>query len=183
MNVPRESSEAPRVYAQLATLAQAIVGKVGVLALASCAAGVWLWLSLIGAVEVDGWGWVLAGFVVVVACGPAGVLSLFYLGLRQLISLPSRATEYAAVGGQGLSAVAASVTARGLGTRERTWRLLRSAYQLLRAVLDSKGLLMDSVAIVRLANPVTLVVVLSSIVASFAIMALALATTLLRIVF
>ncbi len=179
----RESSEAPRVYARLVTLAQAIVGKVAVLAIASFAAGVWLWLSLLGTMELAGWGWLLAGFVAVLACGPAGVLSLFYLGLRQLVSLPSRASEYAAVGRQGVSAVTASVTAKGLGTRERTRRLLRSAYQLLRTVLDSKGLLMDSVAIVRLANPVTLVIVLSSIVASFAIMAMALATTLLRIVF
>jgi len=156
---------------------------VRVLAIASFAAGVWLWLSLLGTMERAEWGWVLAGLAIVLACGPSGVLALFYLGLRQLISLPSRATEYAVAGRQGVSAVTAWVTASGLSTRDRTWRLMRSVYQLLRAVLDSKGLLMDSVAIVRLANPVTLVVVLSSIVASFAIVALALATTLLRIVF
>jgi multisubunit Na+/H+ antiporter MnhC subunit len=183
VNEPRESSEAKRVYARLATLARAIVGKVGFLAIASLAAGVWLWLSLLGTMELAGWGWVLAGMVAALAFGPAAILSLFYLGLRQLISLPSRASEFAAVGRHGVSAVADSVTAKGLGTRDRAWRLLRSTFGLLKAALDSKGLLMDSVAIVRLANPVTLVMVLSAIVASFAIMALALATTLLRLVF
>jgi hypothetical protein len=112
---------------------------------------------------------------------PALVLVLFYVALRRLVSLPQRLAQ-GAVDGRRHAAAAGSLMAERTGTR---WHRLRSflshVWRLLRLVLESKDALVDSVALVRLANPVSLGILFAAVVGGLATASFATVVTVIQL--
>ena len=150
-----------RVQARLrpvVALAETMVDKVRTLALASGLAGVWLWgvafypFGSFGRIAVV----VLAVGVMGVLLAPAGVLALFWAGLRELIALPDKLIAMAGTGEERTGDLVETVReeVREPFRLRRLWRFFRTVLDLRGLVLDSKGLLLQVTAVARLANPI-----------------------------
>ena len=149
-----------RVQARLrpvVTLAETLVDKVRTLALVAALAGAWLWgllfypFASFGRLGVL----VLAGGVLLVLLAPAGVLGLFWAGLRELIGLPDRLVAMAGTGEERAGDLVETVReeAREPFRLRRLWRFFRTVLDLRGLALDSKGALLQVAVVARLANP------------------------------
>ena len=151
---------------------QSIVGRVKGMVWVYAGGAVVLWGLLF--LPFSGTGWVY-GFAALILIGlllPALILMLFYLGLQTVIGLPSRLLEKAGVG--ETHARAMLDTARLSNKEEpsrKVGKLLGTLYEMRTLVLDSKGMLFEYAALVRLANPLVLGVVGIAVVAGFFILA------------
>lgn len=150
-----------RVQARLrpiVAVAVSLVDKVRTLALASALAGAWLWgvifypFGAFGRIGIV----VLAVGVLAVLWAPAGVLGLFWAGLRELIALPDKLVEMAGTGEDRADDLVETVREerREPFRLRRLWRFFRTVLDLRGLVLDSKGLLLQVTVVARLANPI-----------------------------
>lgn len=141
----------------------------GGLAVASALAGIVLFLLLFLPFDAPSvWKvalWTLAAALLVL---PGAVLGLFRMGLSQLIGMPGELAEsIGEVERRGLGAVRSSVSTPADGGRlRRLIRFVRSLVDVRTALLQSKELAVKASLLIRLANPITLVVVLGSVVAA-----------------
>jgi len=167
----------------VAVRAQSVVGKVRALGYVSLGAGAVLWLLFFYPfASTSGWTWVPVGLLLTAFLLPGGILWLFALGLDQLILLPDRLVAMAGMG----EVHAATLTDTAIAPTERRWlqrlwRLLRSVVDLRGLILDSKGLLLQYAAVIRLVNPWTLGAVLLAVLASFLLIAAAVLGALLTL--
>ncbi len=149
-----------RLQARLQPIVQiagAIAGKVRVQAMLSGVAGLWLWGLLFYPFAGFGRLWVLVLGVVVLGLlmSPAGVLFLFWAGLRQLIGVPDKLLEMAGQSETHTHALLETVSSKtDQGKVRRLWRFFRTVLDLRSLVLDSKELLLQFAVVVRIANPV-----------------------------
>ena len=177
-----------RVQALLRPLvrtAVAIVDKVRFLAAASGGAGLWLWAVLFYPFAGFGQGWRLglALVVLVLLVLPAGVLLLFWAGLRELIGMPDRLVEMAGQGEDRAGDLLESATDTAEPRRyRRAWRFFRSLIDLRGLLLDSKALLLQFTVVARVANPVFIGALLAAFVLS-GLLILAAAVALLVVIF
>lgn len=142
----------------IVAVAVPLVDKVRTLALAAALAGVWLWgvafypFGSFGRVGVV----VLAVALLAVLLAPAGVLGLFWAGLRELIALPDKLVAMADTGEERTGELAETIREerREPFRLRRLWRFFRTVLDLRGLVLDSKGLLLQVTVVARLANPI-----------------------------
>lgn len=165
--------------------AKTIVGTVTTFAGVSLVAGMWLWgLLFYPFVYERWWTWTLVGLVGLVFLLPSGLLYAFVLGLRQLIELPEELVARTSQGEmQAQQAYHAAVQDPSPQRVRRFGRLLRSVWELRSLVMDSKGLLIQYAALVRLVNPFSLLLLLGALVAGVVLVGSALLGTLLVAVF
>ncbi len=169
---PDTSAEGSRILAVVrpaAEMARRFTGFFGALAGASMSAAAIVWLALFipfGPVAV--WKIVLAVVSLVLLLAPGGLLLLFWFGLKQLMRLPDQLRSSA---GQ-LAASGKNVLASGTpGTANdkrmgRLILLLRSLVDVRSVLLDSREMLVQAVVLVRMANPISIIVVIGSTVLS-----------------
>lgn len=162
-------------------IASAIVDKVRLQAVVSSAAGLWLWGVLFYPFSSFGNGWIVV--LGIVAFGalllPAGVLFVFWFGLRELIRVPDKLV---AIAGQG-EARTGELKEAVAGTSEprkarRLWRFFRTVLELRSLIIDSKELLLQYAVVVRVANPVFIGVLFFAFVASLLLIFAALVSML-----
>ena len=119
----------------------------------------WLVLAAPGGMEVS-WllGFSLMGLILLML--PSGILFLFFAGLNSVSKLPARLMEKAEVGETQARSMLETARASELSTSsERGGKLLRSLFDLRKLVLESKGMLLEYAALLRLANPFILAIV------------------------
>jgi hypothetical protein len=150
-----------------AALADRLTTGVAVLAGLSAGAGLLLWgllwwppsealSSLFGA----------AGTLVLLL-SPAAVLTLFYLGLRDLLALPGRlSTRTARTVEQSAETVRAATSGAPTGLLGRLWRIVKHVWALRGVLLENRALLVRTSALVRFANPGFLLLVVAATVAT-----------------
>ncbi len=172
-------------WVQIAGIAASIVGKVKALASVSILAGLWLWALLYQPFAFRAW-WTaaIAAMVLLLLVAPGGVLFLFQLALRQVVSLPSRLADLAADSrDQSRGAVDTIRTKDDRGASRRTWRIFRATWSLRGLVMEGKDVVLQSVAIARLANPVAITAILIATAAGIALVVLAAVATAAVLVF
>jgi len=162
-----EEGRLVRTARAAATLAERLTTGVAVLAGTSAGAGLLLWgllwwppgggpLSLLGA----------AGTLALLL-GPAAVLALFYLGLRDLLTLPDRlSSRTARTVEQSADAVRAATSDPASGLLGRLWGLVKHTWALRGMLLENRALLVRTGALVRFANPGFLLLVVGATVAT-----------------
>ena len=111
---------------------------------------------------------------------PAGVLALFYQGLRDLMKLPERLRGQLDVD-KDAAAQAARTMRADAGKSSRLWRFVKGLWALRTAVMDSKGLLLRYGAMIRFINPWSLLAVLAATGATFVLSAMAVVGGMLRL--
>ena len=161
-----------RMQARLRPLVQGalvIVDKVRLQAIVSTVAGLWVWGVLFYPFDAFGRIWIIA--LGIGALGallfPAGILFLFWAGLRELISVPDRLLEMAGQGevrtGELMGTMSSAAEPRRM---RRIWRFFRTVLDLRNLILESKGLLLQFALVARVANPVFIIALFVAFVAS-----------------
>lgn len=183
-SVPTHPPPPPSLSVRLVDLVDATIASVRNLAVVSLLAAGWLWWLVFGALTLRG-GWRIGlgavGLLAVLA--PSVILWLAFWGLREIRSLPNRTRESIIEG--RVTADAAWRTARAQAdTRTRgAWNVVRALREIWTLVTDSREMLLGYVALARLANPISLVVLLGAVVGGIAeigVAALSLVVVLLR---
>ena len=145
----------------------------------------WLWGVLFYPFAVFAKVWVIV--LGVVALGlllmPAGVLFLFWAGLRELIGVPDKLVAAAGEGEAQTGALLKTVSRKTeQGKVRRLWRFFRTVLDLRSLVLESKELLLKFAVVMRIANPVFIGVLFVSFVLSL-LLIFAAAVSVLVVVF
>jgi hypothetical protein len=171
--------------AQLVTAAQRVATPLRTLAIFSLLAGLWLWSLPVSPNTLAHWWTVLgAGVLLLVLITPTVIVLLFYLGVRQIVTLPNRLTGMTRDGvDKGRQLLASMKTADGTPAIGRRRTIVRAAIDLARGALDAKGLVMDTVSLVRLLNPITLMIVSIAIVFAVTLIGIAAVAALVVVVF
>ncbi len=163
---------------------QRIVGKVQGMA----------WVYLAGALVLTGTLFVpfsststlmygLALLVLLLFSVPSAILFLFHAVLQSVISLPGRLLEKAGIGEASARTVMQAVRADDkTPVDQKKGKVLRTLVDLRNLVLDSKGMLMEYTALLRLANPFILGIVAAAVVVGFGIVAAAVIALLIVLV-
>jgi hypothetical protein len=158
-----ESTPASLPATRAVLIAQRSIVAVRLAALGTLAAGFAFWGILIGPMAFSAWWQIaLAGLLLVICLLPALVLGLLYFGLRQLVDLPTNARESVKRGWNQAAGVARTARADDLSKAGRGLGLFRGLWLLWKTVSESRDLLMGAAALARLANPVSLVIVLAA---------------------
>lgn len=151
-----ESSDGRLVRAArtLATLARRLSWGVAVLAGASAGAGGTLWGLLWWPLSPTLGGLLGAAGTGVLFLGPAAVLGLFYVGLRDLLALPARLSERGSqTMEQSADALRSVVTDPRAGLLGRLWGVLKQIWALRSVLQENRALLVRYGALVRFVNP------------------------------
>lgn len=160
---------------------QSIVGRVKGMVWVYAGGAAVLWgLLFLPFSDTSGWVYGFAALILIGLLLPSLILMLFYFGLQTVIGLPGRLLEKAGIG--ETHARAMFETARLTNKEEpsrKAGKLLGTLYEMRSLVLDSKGMLFEYAALVRLANPLVLGIVGIAVVAGFFILAGALIGLLL----
>lgn len=101
---------------------------------------------------------------------PAGVLYVFYVVLLQVVRLPETLGEMQGQGEAHATTIYTTVTTKG---PRRIWRFFRSGWELVSLLMESKELLIGTVGLVRLVNPITFFILAGAVLVTLALIALA----------
>jgi len=163
-----DSSDPPdsrlvRAARTLATLARRISWGVAALSVMSVLAGGTLWVLFWWPVSSH-IGVLLGATVTGVLClGPAVVLGLFYVGLRDLLALPARLSERSSqTVEQSADALQSVTTDPRAGLLGRLWGVLKQIWALRSVLQENRALLVRYGALIRFVNPGFLLLVVLS---------------------
>jgi hypothetical protein len=165
-------------------IASAILNTVRWLAILSALAGSWLWglvfypFASFGRVGIL----VTALLMVVILLLPAGVLTLFWAGLRALTRLPDKLLAMADAGEAHAGTLWETVSAPTEPRRVRLWRFFRTVLDLRSLLLESKELLVPFAVIARVVNPVFIGVLFIAFAVSLLLMLVAVISVLVVII-
>lgn len=105
---------------------------------------------------------------------PSIILFLFHAVLESVIALPGRLLEKAGIGEASARTMLETVRSRDAGTvDQKKGKVLRTLVEVRKLVLDSKGMLLEYSALLRLANPFILGIVAGATVIGFGIAVMA----------
>ncbi len=161
--------------AVVATGARAVLKSAWFFALGTALSAVWLWGWLFAPSGFGNW-WTtfLTMIALLLLLTPAAVLFLVAVTIRQLAYLPRTLVEKTKEGKDHLATATSSVR---LGTdvtkKQRAWTLGRALFDLWALVIDSKGMLLQYAGMVRIANPVSLIIVGVAVVTGVLLIAVA----------
>lgn len=111
-----------------------------------------------------------AVIVLIVLSVPSVILFLFHAVLESVIALPGRLLEKAGIGEASARTMMDAVRSRDAATvDQKKGRVLRTLVEVRTLVLDSKGMLLEYTALLRLANPFILGIVAGATVIGFGI--------------
>ena len=155
--VQRQATQLQARLQPIVQISAAIADKVRLQAILSGMAGVWLWGLLFYPFSAFGKGWVLVLGVVALGLlmSSAGVLLLFWAGLRELIGVPDKLLNMAGESKTQTEALLKTASRKtDQGKVRRLWRFFCTVLDLRSLVLDSKELLLKFAVVARIANPV-----------------------------
>lgn len=160
-----------------------LIDKVRRLAWIGAIAAVWGWgvVAYPFAFETAG-AWIGALVVLAVLLVPPGLLALFVAGLDELIGLPERLSRSVQEGQRHAADMIDAARPASAPAPRRRWGLLGTLWALGRLLLESKGALIGSVALVRRFTPIVLLGVVLAAGACFVLVAGAVVATLVVVV-
>ena len=163
--------------------ANAIVGKVKGMAWIYLAGAAALWCVMFLPMSASNMLLIALAVLVLVALGvPSIILFLFHAGLQSIIALPARLLQKAGIGEASartmLSAVKAS-NPEDVDTKKK--KLVGTVFELRNLVTESKDMLIEYTALLRLANPFVLGIVGIATLAGFGITVTALIAIIIAI--
>ena len=166
---PRTIEQVLNVLQPITEKVHSLLGRVRWIAWLYLAAAVSLWLVLVlpGGVDAS-WvlGFSLLGLIVLMI--PAGLIFLFYFGLVSVANLPTRLLEKAGVGEMHARSMVDTARSADAGSSsQRAGKLLRTLFDVRGLVNDSKGMLLEYTALLRLVNPFVLAIVGIALAAGF----------------
>ncbi len=182
-----EANQTKRLVAAIQPITekvQSIVGKVKWMA----------WIYLVSAVVLSGmlfipfsgtnaWVYAFAASVLLLLTVPSIILFLFHLGLQSIIALPTRLLEKAGAGEASARSMLQTVTSSNrVETTGKKGKLLSTLVELRGLVMESKDLLFEYTALLRLANPFVMGVVGIATVAGFGLTLATLITLLISVI-
>ena len=103
------------------------------------------------------WKLVLAVLVLLILVLPGIIWTIVALMIRQFVHLPPRLLELAAEGKGQVSDGAQALVASDQGIIRRTFSVLKSIAESKKALIGSKALMIESAALLRVVNPITLI--------------------------
>ncbi len=181
--------QAARVQAQMqpvVQVAEAIVDKVRVQTVLALGSGLWVWGLIFFPFSSFDRVWMIVLGVVVLGLllAPAGVLWMFWAGLKELTRIPDKLVEMAGEG-EGHTEVLLETMAGQTEPRKvrRLWRFFRTVLDLRTLILDSKGLLLQFAVVARVANPVFIAVLFVAFVSSLLLVFVAAVSFFVMMVF
>ncbi len=173
------------VVEPVARYASSMVSFFATFALMAGIAAVVVWLLIFAPfTALSVWKILFAAVTAGVLLIPAAILGVFWIGLRQLVALPARLAETAGqVGDQGRRALASisPTPSAQKGRFQRVLPLIRTLVDVRSLLMESRELMLQAIVLVRVANPIMLVIVLLSAVAGFVLIAVAAVAGLLAI--
>ena len=154
------ASSQPTVVQALVQRATRLIRPVRSLSTVSVASALWIWGVAAWPFGFTAWwAWALMGIFLVALLLPGALLVVCYLGLREVVNLPEALRT---VGDASMTEVGTLQAATQQPERRRVWRIGRSLYELGSLAVEAKGLLLGSVALVRMLNPFTLLLLAAS---------------------
>ncbi|MFK7844272.1 MAG: hypothetical protein AB8G77_03150 [Rhodothermales bacterium] len=123
-----------------------------------------------------------AAAILLLLAVPSGILFLFHMGLQTVLALPSRLLEKAGVGEASARNILQAVKSTALDKQEiKKKKVLGTLTDMRKLVLDSKDMLIEYTALLRLANPFVLGIVAAATVAGAGIVVAALIAVIILI--
>ncbi|NND71187.1 MAG: hypothetical protein HKN43_06380 [Rhodothermales bacterium] len=149
-----------RKLAPVAASAQSALATMRGVAAVFSAAGLGLWLLAVVSWGLDaGWRLLFAALLFLILFSPGAVWILIAAGAGQISRLPSRLLTIVSDGHEHVqSGVADVVSNEQHGMIRRTFSALRSMVSARGALLESKVMVAESIALVRVFNPVTMII-------------------------
>ena len=180
-----ENRERTSPLTAVAAGAAAVLKGAWFFALTTALSAVWLWGWLFAPFDFGHW-WsaALSAIVLLLLLAPTAVLFLVAVTIRQLAYLPRTLVEKTKEGKDRLATATSSVRPSTDVTRkQRAWTLGRALFDLWALVIDSKGMLLQYAGMVRLANPVSLIIVGVAVASGVLLIAVAGVTLAVSLVF
>ncbi len=143
--------------------------------------GIVLWSVLMIPFVITWWTVVLSAVFLMLLLLPSGVTGLFYFALRQILRLPSDLIGPLTEGRSRVATLIQDVRGKRVQAAGRRVGIVMGIWALSKAVLDSRNLVVGTAGLVRLANPITIVIVLVAMGLGVAEMLAALAVGVLRV--
>ncbi len=143
--------------------------------------GIVLWSLLLIPFVIRWWTVVLSAVFLMLLLLPSGVTGLFYFALRQILQLPSDLIGSLTEGRSRVATLIQDVRGKRVQGAGRRVGIVMGIWALSKAVLDSRNLVVGTAGLVRLANPITIVIVLGAMGLGVAEMLAALALGVLRV--
>lgn len=145
---------APDLFRRLAGLAARVSSGVRLLSLLALVAAVWLWGVILYPFAFGHWWvWLPAVTLLAVLSVPGVILLVVHMALRELIRLPARVQQAGETSRARAGRAVESVRDR------RRWWVPKTVWELWRLVTENRDLLLAYTGLVRLVNPVSLLVV------------------------
>ena len=149
-----------RVMEPITLKARGIVGKVQWMAWGYLVAALVLTCVLFMPFSsVNVWMYAFATGMLLLLAIPSGILFLFHAGLQSVIALPARLLEKAGVGEASARSILQAVRSDSEQAPEKKGKVLGTLVELRSLVLDSRDMLFEYGALLRLANPFVLGIV------------------------
>ena len=156
-----EDTEQSSPLAAVAAGAAAILKGIWLFTLATALSAVLLWGWLFTPFAFSHW-WsaALAVAILLLLFSPAAVLLAAAITVRQLAYLPQTLAQKSKQGRDHLASVTSGMRPGAyVSKKRRVWNLGRALFDLWALVVDSKAMLLQYAGMVRLANPISLIVV------------------------
>ena len=170
-NETKRTQQLVEIIEPITDRANAIVGKVKGMAWIYLAGAAALWCVMFLPMSVESILLVALAILVLVALGvPSIILFLFHAGLQTIIALPARLLEKAGIGEASARTMMSAVKASNpedVDTKKK--KLVGTVFELRNLVTESKGMLIEYTALLRLANPFVLGIVGIATLAGFGI--------------
>lgn len=187
---PPENDETSRT-AQLVSVIEpitdrvkGIVGKVKWLAWIYLVGAAGLWATIFLPFTPEMKPFLTLAFLLLLLLGiPSGILFLFHFGLQSVIDLPARLLEKAGIGEASARTMIHAVKASNpehVDSKKK--KLVGTVFELRKLVTESKDMLIEYTALLRLANPFVLAIVGIATLAGFGITVAALIGVIIGIV-
>jgi hypothetical protein len=143
--------------------------------------GVALWSLLLIPFVIRWWTVLFSAMLLVFLLLPSAVTGLFYVALRQILQLPSELIGSLTEGRSRVATLIQGVRGKGAEGAGRRVGLVMGIWALSRALLESRGLVVGAAGLARLANPITVIIVLGAMGLGVAEVLIAIAVGLLRV--
>ena len=141
-------------------IAQHILGGVKVMLEVAFLGGAMLWTVLLIPFVITWWTVLAAIGLLFALLLPAFAVGLFYLGLKQLLAMPSELVGSLTETRANASALVQGARGKEVVGEAGKMNLVTAVLAMGRSMLECRGLVVGAAGLMRLANPITMVVVL-----------------------
>jgi hypothetical protein len=165
----------------IALIAQYLLAGARTMFAIAIVGGVALWSLLLIPFVIRWWTVLFSAMLFVFLLLPSAVTGLFYVALRQILQLPSELIGSLTEGRSRVATLIRGMRGGGVEAAGRRVGLVMGIWALSKAILDSRALVVGAAGLARLANPITVTIVLGAMGLGVAEVLIAIAIGVLRV--